>query len=62
MLSCGLAYESRKQDKAELVLEDLRSTLLSERNLILFLCMNVIEIIETKLQQKNPKKNRKMPP
>lgn len=51
LLSCGLAYESRT-NKVELVLEDLKPTLLTERNLILFLRMNVIKIIEIKLQQK----------
>lgn len=57
LLSCGLAYESRT-NKVELVLEDLKPTLLTERNLILFLRMNVIKIIETKLQPK--KKSRKI--
>lgn len=39
-------YES-SINKADLVLEDLISKLLTARNMILFLCMNVIENIET---------------
>lgn len=54
LLSCGLAYESWT-NKVELVLEDLKPTLLTERNLISFLRMNVIKIIETKLQPKKKK-------